>query len=437
MIGIGALVAVPMSARSFRGMQAKQQHKSEIHKKMEEVCKINAAAENGVWMPGKMEYFSWAGNEWIEEETQIVTYFENGLTKTMTQAGVLINYVYDELGRVSKMTGCMEDQPDEEVISYSITYDPVVKDAIVKMEVVMNVNGMAMTQTAGAEVTRNASGNVTEVATYEIPLMGSKEYESVMTIEYGDDGKANQIKTVYYEDGMADYSQTYYDIVWENTDGQILTTDMVEDNYESGLFWGANRLSSCKITDDEMPGVVFSAAAEYSPDGYILEMKLGNDIFSTLDYARVDDFGSYDCTEYSAEFDDYGTLVNEDGETEVMTYRVDSYGLVLEDKEHYVYDDPTKSPETYTIIGHVIYNTEHGYPEEYWSEEGYNDRPMHKEDRALYSEYEYFGSGIETVETSDTDEPVEYYNLQGVKVQNPSDGIYIMRQGATSKLIKK
>ncbi len=438
LMGIGALTAVPVSARGLCGMPAKQQHKTEIRKKIDEVYKINAAAEKGVWMPGKLQNFTWANNEWIEEETLIITYFENGLPKTMTQEGVLINLVYDELGRVSELTGYPVDQPDLEVISYTITYDPVVKDAIVKMEAVMNLGDMVVTETAGAEVTRNASGNVTEVATYEIPFMGSKEYESVMTIGYGADGKANQIKTVYYDDGMTEDSLTYSDIVWENTDGQILTIDMVDDNFESGLFWGANRLKSCKVTDDELPGIVISAGVEYSSDGYRLEMVSDNYTFGTIDYKRVDEYGSYDCTQYSVEFDEFsGTLVKENAETEVMTYRVDSFGNVLEDKEHYVYDDPAMSPETYTTIGHVEYNPEYGYPEEYWTEEGYNDRPMHKVDRVLFSEYEYFSSGVKTVETSDTDAPVEYYNLQGVKIQNPGDGIYIMRQGATSKLIKK
>ncbi len=153
LMGIGALAAVPVSARGLCGMPAKQQHKTEIRKKIDEVCKINAAAEKGVWMPGKVQNFTRANNEWIEEGTQIITYFENGLPKTMTQDGVLINLVYDELGRVSELTGYPVDQPDLEVISYTITYDPVVKDAIVKMEAVMNLGDMVVTETAGAEVT--------------------------------------------------------------------------------------------------------------------------------------------------------------------------------------------------------------------------------------------------------------------------------------------
>ena len=49
-------------------------------------------------------------------------------------------------------------------------------------------------------------------------------------------------------------------------------------------------------------------------------------------------------------------------------------------------------------------------------------------------------SGVDAVAVDNADEtgPVEYYNLQGVKVDNPSRGFYILRQGskATKILIK-
>lgn len=38
-------------------------------------------------------------------------------------------------------------------------------------------------------------------------------------------------------------------------------------------------------------------------------------------------------------------------------------------------------------------------------------------------------TGITAVETEDTDAPVEYYNMQGVRVMNPAQGLYIRRQG--------
>lgn len=47
-------------------------------------------------------------------------------------------------------------------------------------------------------------------------------------------------------------------------------------------------------------------------------------------------------------------------------------------------------------------------------------------------------AGIDAVDTTDDDAPVEFYNLQGVRVENPTAGIYIRRQGrnVTKVLVK-
>lgn len=41
-------------------------------------------------------------------------------------------------------------------------------------------------------------------------------------------------------------------------------------------------------------------------------------------------------------------------------------------------------------------------------------------------------SGIESITGADDNAPVEYYNLQGVRVANPESGVYIRRQGTTA-----
>ncbi len=41
-------------------------------------------------------------------------------------------------------------------------------------------------------------------------------------------------------------------------------------------------------------------------------------------------------------------------------------------------------------------------------------------------------SGISNVTVADENAPVEYYNLQGVRVENPANGLYIKRQGKTA-----
>lgn len=41
-------------------------------------------------------------------------------------------------------------------------------------------------------------------------------------------------------------------------------------------------------------------------------------------------------------------------------------------------------------------------------------------------------SGIEDIDAAANNAPVEYYNLQGVRVANPTNGLYIRRQGSTA-----
>ena len=45
-------------------------------------------------------------------------------------------------------------------------------------------------------------------------------------------------------------------------------------------------------------------------------------------------------------------------------------------------------------------------------------------------------AGVREVSIADTDAPVEYFNLQGVRVNEPAAGLYIRRQGRNvSKVI--
>ncbi len=43
--------------------------------------------------------------------------------------------------------------------------------------------------------------------------------------------------------------------------------------------------------------------------------------------------------------------------------------------------------------------------------------------------------GVLSVEAADNAAPVEYYNLQGLRVDNPANGIFIRRQGSKAQKI--
>ena len=46
------------------------------------------------------------------------------------------------------------------------------------------------------------------------------------------------------------------------------------------------------------------------------------------------------------------------------------------------------------------------------------------------------GTGIDEISVENADAPVEYFNLQGVRVENPADGIFIRRQGSKATKVK-
>ena len=61
------------------------------------------------------------------------------------------------------------------------------------------------------------------------------------------------------------------------------------------------------------------------------------------------------------------------------------------------------------------------------------------QDNKITLDFEIPGlSGISNVTVADENAPVEYYNLQGIRVANPENGLYIRRQGnkATKVLVK-
>lgn len=68
---------------------------------------------------------------------------------------------------------------------------------------------------------------------------------------------------------------------------------------------------------------------------------------------------------------------------------------------------------------------------------GNNGDPATSQISRMYVFYEKTGStGVAGID-ADNNEPIEYYNLQGIRVDNPSNGIYICRQGSKVKKIFK
>ena len=87
--------------------------------------------------------------------------------------------------------------------------------------------------------------------------------------------------------------------------------------------------------------------------------------------------------------------------------------------------------------GEVEYDKTYGYPLIYTKLNSYNDSEPVPVFRIEYSDYKNCRetTGIDKVAVENNDNaPVEYFNLQGERINKPSKGLYIRRQG---KLVQK
>lgn len=432
---ITVMAASHVSAASPLARRAPKQALSEIAKTTLEVRKLNKAASDGVWRPGKIVSFDYDDGVWEQTSALTCTYLPNGLLSTTGDGSIITTYTYDDMNRIAEVTIKQAGNPAATVASYALTYDPVVTDVIVKTACTISMAGFTSTSIEGLDITRDAAGNVVKVVEYEQSPDEGREIESVLEIEYGADGKASGIKETEYSDGRPEYTAVISRIEWETTDGQIISLE--EDSYaKMPLFTGANKIRSAICDDSEMMAAA-TLTASYPADGYKVKIEMSGTTLEDIHYREVDEYGSYRLTEYSVDFDyneATGKWEKDEAETLEVVFTVDKFGLMLEDTEVYSYESPYEPKETYSKIGHVAYSSQHGYPDEYWVEEGENGR-LEPESKEVYSDYSLYGSGVEEMGPSASAGQPEYYNLQGVRVPHPGKGIYIERRGGSSKLI--
>lgn len=82
-------------------------------------------------------------------------------------------------------------------------------------------------------------------------------------------------------------------------------------------------------------------------------------------------------------------------------------------------DNPKNLGQQVTVYGHIL---------KYYSVPGVKDT----------TDYKLGTVGIDAIDADNSDAPVEYFNLQGVRVDEPQNGLYIRRQGSTvTKVIVK
>ena len=274
-------------------------------------------------------------------------------------------------------------------------------------------------------ITRDADGNITFVQ-IDVMLDGEFSPRENMVIEYTD-GKATSItqNELYYDYETSEYAwqeaTRYTNIEWDTTDGQIFDF--------SYLTSGANKIKSFNIFNGGEP--VGRCEYTYLPDngGYSGVISMGDEVLTTILVEVLDSYGSFIQTETVPYGDgiDYQVVQEE-------TY--DEYEqLLLQTYAEYYAGEEIYSEK---VIGKTNYSDE-GYPVDYEQmmvSDGYEENML----RIEYLEYVEAPTSKAILNNSDDENaPVEYYNLQGIRVNTPTDGgIYIRKQGSNaSKVLVK
>lgn len=437
LLGLGTIFCSSVAYAAPRQKESPQVAKFEKARKM--AAKINAknAASQDIWRAGLITNYFWDDEEWFEAFSFQCSYYPSGLLREeYSEEGFKNAYEYDEEGRLSKLTVYNTYGEQEEVESISsFEYDTVVKDFLIfSSEDYVFLN---WSYGYGKEITRNELGNVTMVRGYGVNN-GEKQYQGdCLIIEYGEDQKAIKITDQYsyqhWETGeeITEVNSILDNIVWESTDGQILDINLGDPL--SPAFTGVNKIASCNCIDSEFPSEAL-LHIDYTDNGYncVIELTTGEKI-SEIIYTSLDDNGSYKYYMSAVDYDE------EDGEfyidsTNEMTYTyvVDKFGLILEESEiisehSEEYGDDEYSDE---MRGEVTYDEVYGYPLEYVaSSKSDDDEDFVLREKVVYSNYINLNdpSGIQNI--IDSTEEVQFFNLNGVRVTNPTNGIFIRRQG--------
>lgn len=451
LIAIAALAAT-LSASAARPAERFLHHqatKTENTVKKDKLLKSKSRSEAALWRAGKETISEWFEGEWLPGGVNTLTYDSRGnilVNLSESEDGFYREtFTYDDNNMM--LSEITENSVDGETFEYEVktlrTYDPVVTDLITSnyqymwMMDAWEQLGNNYTYT----VTRNDKGNIISLER-AVLFQGIFDPTQRIAIEYGENGNATTITSQnldYDYEGNPVWieSDKITDIVWENTDGQIKSCELLS------FMSGANRIKSATVLAEGETTIV---NVEYADNlgSYKSEIsgayEDGSSYHISTQVTAIDEFGSYELTEaynaiYPAEEEGMEPVTETNEIVEKVTN--DAYGL-----NRLIFHSESYDGEEAEIMewteGLVNYDETNGYPLDYlvktWDEEAQELTNL------LYVEYSDYAdvAGITDVESAENDAPVVYYNLQGVRVDNPSAGLYIRKQGnkATKVLLK-
>ncbi len=453
--GATVLCAISMAANTTNPRFIKIGKKSVSETIVKNRKALAKTAQGTMWRATKISTAYWeitdwdtmTGN-WGEPNTTTYTYNNAGQITSESDIYNKTEYEYDADGRCIRIIRYYGiDGPVVPTEKTEFTYDTIVKNFVTEeKQYQYNDNKWELANDNRTVITRNADNNITQIQEqWYSPYSETQEWqnESLVEIGYGSDKKANTIKIYYYEDQQPMPEAELVDIVWDRTDGQIVDIDTDDAEF----FLGANRIKSAKgvaaYTYPYAGDIYYNVEYKAENAGFKITATMNGALYMSQDYTVLDANGSYTNEEFEIDYDyddDTDTCVPDDPQLEVETKIYDAYGIVL--KESYLsYIDGDKAngiDSQNETTADVTYDATHGYPLEYTVRSSYDGNVPENREHVVFSDYyDVIAAGVTDVEV-DENAPVEYYNLQGVRVANPTTGLYIRRQGnSVSKVVFK
>lgn len=415
----------------------------------------DVTTETPIWCPRAQLYSSIKDGAWNNDRRYTTAYNRQG--KILTDVSEDLNwtsesttarytrdeYTYNEDGQ--RLTGLSKSGNSldamTETSKFEFTYDAVVPSFITSYTRFVLSDGAWVQDKSSYkyDVTRDAQGRVTEVLRSDWDVMGGYIPASKSVITYGDDNKPATITSYTYgenwETGEYEWSQgsTLGNIVWKDCNNQILNG--------GAIYQGANRiLSASHISDGKETGtvkVVYGPGEkDYTTTDESIDPYWGDRNVVVTEWREINPYNSYSIKESTTTYTEGSEEPSVSGSFESITR--DAYGNLIEGILTMTYYGMTNEVEHQT--GVVEYDATYGYPLVYTeSQKSFYGDEQEPFLRKEFSDYINMGGVNDiTIDGSDTNAPVEYFNLQGVRVETPVSGLYIRRQGRhTAKVLIK
>lgn len=367
-----------------------------------------------------------------------LTEFAENLDKTQTQyyQFSIIEYIYDDEGRVTEYNvraGNTQDNMNL-VSTAEITYDPIRND-VVSVQNVYDVFPDG-TKSLNADsykqiIERDEDGNV--IGMYAFTWYDGDFIEvQNLEITYNDKNEPSNLVesqlTQAEENGPLELvpTETYSDCTWYETDGQIISLDEITS--------GNNRIKTATVQNSEGSDINMSVVYPDDEFDYISTSE-----FNYLTFIPTKTVMSHKSLENGGF---YTKVVTDQDLTAAGAYPVQSITQILHQYDEF---QNLIQAQNQTFYGHTMINSwikgdvendpETGLPRNY-----VRSKYVLNEGSDYYGTWEYDYkitydnwidvAGIESALVNDNqDSNVMYFDLTGRKVLNPTNGIFIRKDG--------